>query len=273
MDMDHRINHRVLALAAFFVCGPPTGFGQSVATHPPSEHPPEIEFGWQGLYMRNWAPRIEVTQFGNAPPLQGFSTGSTGFRTHARYINKRGWLAHLSAELSTVRMGYTLVIKPSSFGFGEEGVDLGQLGALDFHASIGLSTGYVHRFDRDVSISARIGYKRTWSYESGGSIGSSTIRALENGERVTVLSTRMDWNLDGGSFGALVAEVGLGIAVAKHTEIGLLIGADHYPQAYATGTFTVLPEDPQNSTAGTIHFRASAWYVGFLLGVRIPWGE
>lgn len=239
---------------------------------PPNASQHSIEFGWQGLYQRTWAPRITVERFGNAPPMTGLSAGSTAFRTHACYVNKLGWLVQLNGELATVKMGYTQSLPPKSFGFGPEGVDLGRLHRWDFNASVSLSAGYVHRFDADLSLRARIGYKRTWNLQPSLE-GTSFIRPLENGDRVTVLQTDMDWNSDGGSFGALVAEVGLGIVVAKHAEIGLLIGADHYPQAYATGTFTVLPEDPQNSTAGTIHFSASAWYVGFLLGVRIPWGE
>ncbi len=175
-------------------------------------------------------------------------------------------------EASTVKMGYSLSIPPSSFGFGPDGLDLSRLNTIDFHGSLGFSLGYIHRFERDMSVMGRIGYKRTWSYQSGYE-SSGMIEPLESGERVTVLRTEMDWNADGGSFGALTAEVGLGIAVAKHAELRLLLGADHYPRAFANGTFTVLPEDPQNSTAGTIHFSASAWYVGFLLGVRIPWGE
>ncbi len=202
----------------------------------------------------------------------GLSKGSAGFGSYVSYETKYGLLVQLDAQCAVLSMGYTTKIPGSTLGFGQEGVDPGKMSHTDLRATTALTVGYVGRFQDGFSLFGRVGLKQTWSLQPS-TFSTSHSEPLANGTRVPVYQIEMDWNSDGGSFSAITAEVGLGMALSKSTEIRLLVGGDYYPNTFANGTFTVLPEDPQNSTSGTIRFSGSAWYVGMSFGLVVPWGK
>lgn len=259
---------RSLLIVWFAWCFADRSLGQNLTYEKPD--PRCIRFGWKGTYDRVLPPKVNTLLTGGAPPIQGRTKGSAGIGTYASYETMYGLLFQIEGELSLTGMGYGIQIPSTAFGLGTEGVDLEHLSYSDLMGSVNLSVGYLRAFDDGLSCFARVSYKRSWvAQPSSGGFGFNG--TLANGENVTVLHVDMDWNSDGGSFGAITAEAGIGLALSKNTEIRLLLGGDYYPNAFANGTFTVLPEDPQHSTSGTIRFSGSAWYVGMSLGLVVPW--
>lgn len=219
-------------------------------------------------YHRTVPAETAVTHQGSVNGMIGKGRGGISFALALdHHFSWRGVLG-LEAGWAQVPLGYYLAfVPPSGYGLGEVEFTSGQDRANMQRTFACLRAGYAFQLSRRFLLLASIGVRLS-NLPRNGALWIHYDSQVNDSTNIRFFTMSLDINAEKKPYVSSIFRLGGTFVLSRRVDMSLFAGAEFFSQDAAAGTYTVLPELPDQATSGSIRQSANNASIAFTLGYR-----